>query len=494
MTTTNRKWWILFTMCLLTVMLNFDATAVNLAIPKIAWKFHANLASMQWVINGFVLFGALLQIVGGRLGDMYGHRRIFIIGTIMFIAFSVIAGVAYSEGVLIFARMGQGVALGIAYPMSIALTYAAFPREQHGVAMGFIMGTMGIWLGIGPTLGGVIIHYLGWRWIFYVNVPIGIFTIILTYIFCRPVQEIKKRHTLDYVGAAFLMLGLLGVIVALNESQQWGVNSSVFIVTMVIGVSSLVILYFWEKRQQHPIVNFSLFKQRNFLLNNLIRIIAQLVFIPVLFFIPIYLQNILGYTPLFAGAIMLYLTVIIALLALFAGKIVDKIGVRIPNALAMISFAVGCIFLYEISPTAHLAFLATGLIFIGIGTGISSVSTTVGALSPITMKQMGMATGILMTIIWVSCAIGVALMGLILAFSGKAMLLSEITIKQLALTPSQTNELIRIAQGMAPLATLPELTHIATNAFMHGFRVGILVLMLLSILGLMLTLPLKKVN
>jgi len=497
----NRKWWILFTMCLLTVMLNFDVTAVNLAIPKIAVDFHANLANMQWVINSFVLLSAMFQILGGRIGDTYGHRKIFVIGTIIFVIASMVAGVATTEWLLILARAGQGLALGLAYPMSIALTYNAFPREQHGVAMGFIMGTMGVWLGIGPTLGGIIIHYIGWRWIFYVNLPIGILTVVLTYIFCYPPKIPKQRESLDYLGASLLILGLLGIVFALNQSQEWGFYSTPFIVIMIAGLLCFVILYYLSKRKIHPIMDFELFKQRNFLLNNIIRIFAQLVFIPVLFFIPIYLQNILGHTPLVSGLFMLYLTVIIGLLSPFAGKFVDRVGFRIPNAISMLAFFIGCLLIYEVTPADTLMLLASGLIFVGVGTGISFVSTTAGALSPISTEKMGLATGILMTVVWVSCAIGISLMGAILALSSKAELLGNLAQKGILLPRVQMNELIRIAQGISPLASLktlinpsllPELTRITLSSFMHGFHLGFLVLMFLSILGLILCFLLKK--
>lgn len=498
---TSRKWWVLFTMCLLTAMLNFDATAVSLAIPRIASEFHASLASMQWVINAFILLSAMFQILGGRMGDLYGHRKMFVIGTVIFIIASMLAGITDSELVLIIARVGQGLALGLAYPMSIALTYDAFPKEQHGIAMGFIMGTMGIWLGIGPTLGGIIIHYVGWRWIFYVNVPIGIITILLAYIFCPPAKGVKERQSLDYLGASFLMLGLFGVVLALNQSQEWGFDSVAFLVTLIAGLLSFVVLYYITKRKQHPIMRFDLFVERNFLINSLIRIVAQLVFIPILFFVPIYLQNIRGDTPLVSGLFMLYLTVIVGLLSPFAGKIVDRVGVRIPNAISMLGFIIGCILIYKISPDTSIGFLAAGLACIGVGTAISFVSTTAGALSPVSMEKMGMATGVFMTIVWVSCAIGVSLMGAILALSSKVMLLSEIAQKGISLTTAQADELIRVARGVSPLSELKnfiahpllfELTQVASNSFIHGFRLGLLVLLLFSILALILSFVLKK--
>ena len=497
----NHKWLLLLTTCLLTVMLNFDATAVNLAVPVIAHQMDAKLATMQWVINAFVLMSAIFQIIGGRSGDLYGHRRIYVIGTIIFVLSSVFAGFATNDWWLILGRIGQGFALGIAYPMTIVLILNTFPQNQHGTAIGVLMGTMGVSLAIGPTLGGVIMHYLSWRWIFLVNLPIGIVTVICTYLFCKPDPVKTHSETLDYRGALFLLLGLGGVILALNQSEEWGVGSSAFLSTLIIGLIALFILFFVEKNRANRLIDFTLFKIRNYALNSLIRMIAQMVFLPVLFFIPIYLQNFLGYSPLYTGAIMLACTIVVGVLSPFAGTIVDKLGFKIPNVIAMVAFSIGCYLLSDLGTQINFPLLFWGLGLIGLGSGISFVSSTSGALSAVKPEQMGMATGVFYTIAWGACALGITIYGMIAAFISKASLIFHIQQQNLVETHAQLNALIRVARGLSPADHLkayfssinyPSAVDLSHIAYEHAFHAGFMFLCLISIVGILLSCLTKK--
>lgn len=497
-----RKWWVLFTMCLLTLMFNFDVTAVNLAIPEISQEFHANLVNMQWVINAFVLLSAMFQILGGRAGDMWGHRRIFIVGTIIFVLASIFAASAHNNLMLIMARVFQGFSIGIAYPMTILLVYDAFPLEEQPVALGWIMGTMGIALAIGPTLGGLIVHYIGWRWIFWVNAPIGALAIALTFWFCRK-DAVKEQQKIDYKGAALLMLGLLGIILALNQLQQWGFRFVPFWLVFLGGLLFLAILYFVERRKANPIIDFNLFSIKNYTLYNLIRIVSQVVFVPILFFIPVYLQNISGYSVLSAGLIMLYLTVVVGVLSPIAGKWTAKWGAKSLTMISMIAFAIACFLLMLIGAQPNHFILAAALILVGIGTGISFVSTTAGALAEVSPEKRGVAMGIFLTVAFASCALGVALLGTLIAMNAQSWLTAALTKGNILLSAVQAQELERVAHGVASPAALqgvvspellPTVSDLGKAAFMHGFHIAMLVFALISVLGLILTFVTRQVN
>ena len=497
MNTTTTKWWVLFTMCLLTVMLNFDVTAVNLAIPEISKEFHATLANMQWVINAFVLVSAVFQIIAGRAGDLWGHRRLFIVGVIIFIVSSLVAGAAHTTLLLIMARAGQGLALGIAYPMTIALIYAAFPPAQRVLAVGYVMGTMGISLASGPLLGGLIVYYVGWRWIFLVNVPIGLLTIFLAYLFCKRDISAIERQKMDYVGGVLLTLGLTSVVLALNEVQQWGWSSPIFITTFLVGLLVLVILFLVERKCRDPLIDFNLFRLRSYVIYNLIRVIAQVIFIPILFFIPIYLQNIAQYDAVTAGLIMLFLTLVIGVLAPLAGKWVGEQNVRLPTVVALLAFMVGCLLLTQLTPTPRFILLASALIFIGIGTSLSFVSTLAGAMQSITLEKTGLAMGIFLTIVFASCAVGVALFGTILVSSSHAWLLTATSQAGLHFNAAEWHEINRIARGvesvqkiknyLQPGVDLAAVTNLAKAAFIHGFRTAMGIFSFIAVAGLALT-------
>jgi len=497
-----RKWWILSSMCLLTVMLNIDITGINLAIPVIAHEFHASLTDMQWVINAFVLVSAMFQIFGGRLGDTYGQKKIFLIGTTIFIIGSAGAGLSYNEITLVSFRAVQGFALGIAYPMTIALTFAAFPKEKQGFALSFIVATMGISLAIGPPFGGFLVDTIGWRWIFYVNIPIGILCFIIAYIFCLPKGD-GKVPPIDYKGTAFLALGLLGVLLAVNQLQSWGIRSYAFWISLLLGIFLLLLLYFVEKKQVAPIISFQLLKIRNFLLNNVIRIIVQLVFISVLFFFPLFLQNIAGYRPLHSGILLLFLTVVIGVLSPIAGKWVDRIGEKIPNILSMSLFAIAFFLFYFLTADPNLIVLGVGLLLVGIATGITFVSTVTGSVFVASEKEKGVASGMIFTSAWFGCALGIALMGAILSFASKSYLLKQLAHMQGSFSTTQTAMLERVSKGISSYKVLQDhfssesvaqVTEIARNAFVHGLHISMLVWMFFSIFGVLLSLALKKAD
>jgi len=494
----EKKWWILLSMCLLTVMLNIDATAINIAIPVMAREFQASLASMQWVINAYVLLAAMFQILGGKMGDTYGHKKIFLWGTALFVFSSAGAGISTSEQMLITFRVLQGLALGVAYPMTIAITFATFSKKQQALAMSFIIATMGISLSMGPPIGGLFVNYIGWRWIFFVNVPIGLIAIYLAAAFC-PKEKDLSRKKIDYRGAALLVLGLFGVVLAWNQVQNWGFSSWLFWFSFVVGLGFLTTLYFSEKKEKHPIINFKLFKIRNFLFNNIIRLIAQLVFIPVLFFVPIYLQNIAGYHALYSGMVMLFLTVIIGVLSPIAGKWIDSVGDRVPNVVSMLLFTIGCAFMSHLERVPEMYVLGIGLLFIGIATGINFVSTTTGSVSVVPQDKQGEASGIIFTTAWFGCALGVALMGLIVAMVGNDFLWFQVA--DMNLTSEQMGIIDRVSKGMASFRVIPQyfsadavrrVTMIATESFMVGFRMSMLILMSCSFVGLVLAVFLKK--
>lgn len=490
------KWLVLAVMSLLTVMLNIDATAVNIAIPVISHDFHAKLSNMQWVISAFVLLSSVLQILGGRLGDLFGHRRLFNVGTILFMVGSLVAALSLSSGLLITGRVIQGISLGLAYPMTIVIAYSVFPKEEHGTVMGVIMGVMGFSLALGPTIGGAIIEVASWRWIFYINLPIGLLTIILSYLYCPKDQPSGTVADLDLPGAFFLIVGLVGVILAINQSQNWGLLSPLFLSVLAAGITCLLILYFVEKNKPNPLMAFNIFCSKAFSLHSAIRVISQCVFIPVLFFIPLYLVNVIEFSPLKSGLIVLVLTIVIAISSPLCGKWVDRSGDKLPTVISMLLFAVGSALLAVMPLQPNYVLLCSGLVLVGLGCGVSFVSTTTGALRDTKPEQAGVATGIFFTIAWGSCALGIAVSGAILALVSEHYLMAKLSAHSLLSQP-QLAELIRVARGLSPSSVLHDdfsanLIAVTHQAFISGFHAVMWTLAASSLLGFFLALQLDK--
>jgi EmrB/QacA subfamily drug resistance transporter len=495
----TNKWLVLAIMCLLTVMLNIDATAVNLAIPVISHQFHAQLSTMQWVLNLFLLAAAMLQIIGGRLGDVLGHAKIFNYGTLLFVVASAMCGFSHGPALLLTGRLLQGIALGLAYPMTLAIVFRIFPKSQYGTAMGVIMGIMGISLAIGPTIGGAFVEYSTWNWIFFINIPIGLLSLFLSWRYC-PIDKVAGQlKDIDYRGAAVLILGLLGIILSLNQVQNWGFDSGAFIGIFVAGIFFIALLAWLEKRTKNPIMNFSLFKIKDFSLYNIIRIMSQVVFLPLLFFIPLFLVNIVLMTPLTAGVVMLAMTIVVGVSSPIAGRWVDKSGPKVPTLVSFVFMAVGCYLFTLLHPEPQMSLLTIGLILNGIGCGISFTSTTTGGLSPVPQEQAGVATGVYFTVIWTSCAFAVAISGTILAFVSKSALAMHLLQHAgTSFSSSQVDLLTRTSRGLVPVSALSHFflpQHLATvmagvkNAFIAGFHGLNWALVIVAIIGFVATLP-----
>lgn len=498
----SNKWWVLIAMCLLTAIVNIDVAGLNVAIPTIAQEFHANLPSMQWVINIYVLMSASFQILGGRLGDAFGHKKLYLIGCAAFVLGSLGAGFAINEATLIFFRTIQGISLGIAFPISVVLILEAFPKKQQSFAISFMVTTMGVCLALGPILGGLFVHYLTWRWIFYINIPIGLISLFLASIYCKSHEEVEKKN-IDYFGALLLVLGLVAIIIPLNQLQVWGFNSLKFWLFFVGGCLVLFTLYLTSRNKSDPIFEFKLFKIRNFSLNTLIRFTAQLTFIPVLFFIPLYLQNIVGMTAFNSGIMMLLLTVAIVIASPFVGKWVDKVGDRTPNLLAMSLYATGCFLFLFVNVNVNYPLFIIALALIGFGTAITFVSTVTGSMSQCEPKDHGIASGVFFTIAWLSCAVGVAVMGSILAMSGDGYLSGQLKDLSVTLTSKQAHMAQSVASGVTSFKDLSShfsskmLTNIielTRKSFVHGFKVAMFSFMFIALAGLVLSLFLKRIK
>lgn len=480
-------------MCLITVMLAIDATALNIAIPVIANEFYASLTAMQWVINAFFLLAAMIQILGGHLGDSYGHKKIFLINVLLFIVSSAGAGFSVDENMLIFFRALQGASVGITSPLSIVLIFEAFPEKEQSYARSFIVATMGIALAAGAPLGGIFVHTVGWRWIFFINIPIGLICYVLTQCFCREKKPVEKKP-IDKKAASLLVLSLFNISFALNQVQNWGFLSLPFLGYLGLGLLFLYFLYEREKHRADPLIDFSFFAKRRFFLNNMLRIIVQIAFLGILFFLPLYLQNASGETAIASGLTMLALTLVMALVSPFAGKWVDHEGEKRANisSMALLSLASFLFLFLDTPPNFYL--LGARLALFGIAIAIMYVSTTTGALAAVPERKLGAVSGLFFTIVWLSCALGVSFSGTAIAYASRSALQKELGQKEIELGEDQYKEAERAARGLLPIDALkdPPIQAAATSAFTAGIRANAWMFLTLCLVGLFLSFFLPK--
>jgi EmrB/QacA subfamily drug resistance transporter len=326
----NRKWWTLGAMCLSMFMIMLDSTVVNVALPSIQEDLGSTIDELEWMVNGYTLSFAALLVTGGRLGDIFGRRRVFTIGVVVFAASSATAGLAQSPEMLNASRIAEGIGGALMMPATLSIITDAFPVAERGKAIGTWAGISGLALSIGPLAGGFLTEQVSWRAIFYINVPIAVLAVLASSFAVRESRDEKAGRSIDYLGVVTLTIALVAVVLALIEGNEWGWGSARIIGLIATGAMSTALFLFIESRVTSPIVDFEFFRSRNFVGSNIVALIISFAMMGSFFYLAIYMQDLLGYSPLETGVRFLPTTVLIVLAAPVAGRVADRIGSRLP--------------------------------------------------------------------------------------------------------------------------------------------------------------------
>ena len=400
-------------------MIMLDTTIVNVAIPAMSAGLNTTLDQILWVLNAYILTYAVLLIVAGRLGDLYGQRLLFAIGLAIFTVASALCGLAQDANQLIAARVLQGVGGAALTPQTLAILTSLFPPERRGAAFGIWAGVAGLATLAGPTVGGAIVTYIDWRWIFYVNVPIGIAALVATFVIIPDLRP-GRSHGWDIVGVVLATGGLFGVVFGLIEGERfnWGeLASYVITIPEVIGtgVVLLVLFVIWERYQTEPLVPLALFEERNFAVANWIA--ASIAFGMMSLFLPIviYLQSVRGFSALTAGLTLAPMSLTSMVVAPFAGRTADRIGGKYILMVGIFVFAVGFGSLTFVAgpDSTWINFLVPAIVA-GAGMGMTFAPMTTVAMRNISPRMAGAASGVLNTTRQVGAAIGSAVVGALL--------------------------------------------------------------------------------
>jgi EmrB/QacA subfamily drug resistance transporter len=416
----GNPWIVLIVMSLGFFMTLLDLTIVNIAIPNMITKLHASLDGVLWVINAYALVLAVLLITAGRLGDLLGQRRMFIVGVIVFTLASAACGFSPSVGWLVGFRVVQGVGAAVLLPQTLAILTTVFPPERRGAAFGIWGAVAGVATIAGPTLGGLLVSAFDWRYIFFINVPIGALVILLG-IFLVPDVRIGARHRLDVPGVLLATLALLAICYGLVEGQKysWGHITSFISIPLVIaaGVVLLGVFLLVQARSQdrEPLVPFALFRERNFSLMNWVSGVLSIGMMGIFLPFTIYLQSALGFSALKAGLTMAPASVISMFVAPVAGRMTDRIGGKYILFSGLMLFAIGFGLTAAIA-TTHSTwqdFIPT-LAIAGVGMGCTFAPMTTIAMRNVEPRVAGAASGMINTIRQVGAVIGTAAVGALL--------------------------------------------------------------------------------
>lgn len=437
------KWLVFAILAIGIFMATLDSSIVNISLPTIAHFFGVPLnGAVEWVIIAYLVVTAGVLLTVGRLADMIGRKPIWVAGLIIFTGGSAICGASVSLTMLIAARALQGLGGAFIMAISPAMLTSAFPPTERGRALGMNAVIVALGVSVGPTLGGIITENFTWRWIFYVNVPLGVIGIIASLRFLRE-SGITGRGRFDPLGALLLAVGLVGLTLGLSFGQEWGWNSPGLISTLVISVLGFGGLVLVERRASNPIIVGILLRSRVFLSANISLILSFLALFAVSFMLPFYLEELRGYTTLQAGFLLTPLPLTIAVIAPFSGILADRFGTR---WLASIGLGIACIGLILISQlNAHSSTfdIIWRLVFTGVGQALFQSPNNSALMGAAPREHQGSAAGYLATGRVVGQSVSVALAGAIFTSLGGATAGALLVANQFrhTLSPAQASQL-----------------------------------------------------
>lgn len=414
------KWAVLSIVAIGVFMGTLDSSIVNISLPAIARDFHVPLnGAIEWVVIAYLVANAALLLTAGRITDMFGRKAIWIIGLVIFTGGSALCGAAPSLGLLIAFRTLQGIGGALLFATSPAMLTTAFPARERGRALGLNAVIVALGVSVGPPLGGFITALLSWRWIFYVNVPIGIIGIVLS---LRVLTERLHRNPgrSDPLGALLLAVGLASLTAGLSFGQELGWNSLMLIGLLVIAVVTIVALPFVENRVANPIIELPLLRNRVFLSANMSLVLNFLALFAVSFIMPFYLEELRKFPIGLAGLLLTPLPLTIALIAPLSGSLADRIGTRWLAASGLLIACIGLVLLGSLNAQSSIFDIVWRLVFTGVGQAIFQSPNNSALLGSAPLEQRGSASGFLATGRVMGQSVSVALAGAIFVGLGGA--------------------------------------------------------------------------
>jgi EmrB/QacA subfamily drug resistance transporter len=411
----NRKWWTLAAVAFGLFMIMLDNTVVNVALPTIGRDFDTGLSELEWVVNGYALTFGVLMLTGGKLADLLGRRRIFIVGLAIFTLASLACGLATSAEFLIGARVVQGVGSALMNPATLSIIIATFPPRQRGMAIGIWAGVSAMALAIGPLLGGLITDHIHWSWVFFINVPVGILAIVVARLVIDESRDTSAVQRLDLPGLATSAVGLFALTYGLIEANKHGWTSPLILSLFAIAAASLVGFIVLEQRQRVPMLDLSLFRNPTFAGANAVMMLVGLAMFGVFLFVTLYMQNVLGYSPTQAGAAFLPMTILIVLLAPIAGKLSDRIGSRWLMGTGMALVSLSLLLDSRFDAASNFWDILPPLLIGGAGMGLAMTPTTAAAMGSVPVDKAGVGSAVLNSMRQVGGSLGIAILGAIIA-------------------------------------------------------------------------------
>jgi EmrB/QacA subfamily drug resistance transporter len=378
------------------VVIANDFSAINVALPTMEQDFDTNINTIQWVVNAYALTFGVMIVTGGRLADMFGRRRAFFLGTAIFATMSAAGGAAPNESILIATRALMGIGGALMWPAILGMTFAILPEEKAGLAGGIILGAAGLGNALGPLIGGVLTDLASWRWIFFLNVPIAIFAVLVTYYLVHVEEPENADHKLDYPGIAAISVGLVSLLIALDQVDDWGWGDPRVI--GLLALSAVLIMAFVpiERRaDRHALIPREVMRNRSFSASCVAILFMSATFFAALLYLPQFMQKQLGYSPLEAGVGVLPFLATFACVSFLAGPLYDRVGAKRLAVLGAACITVAPFLFSLVDAGSGYSSLVVGMVVLGVGVGSFYPTATTAGVTSVDSSQTSLAGGII---------------------------------------------------------------------------------------------------
>lgn len=383
-------------MAVAVIVIANDFSAINVALPTMEEDFDTDINTIQWVVNAYALTFGVMIVTGGRLADMFGRRNAFFVGTAIFASMSALGGAAQSEAWLIACRVLMGIGGALMWPAILGMTFAILPAEKAGLAGGIVLGAAGLGNALGPLIGGVLTDALSWRWIFFLNVPISVFAVLVTYYLVRVKEPEVADQRIDYPGIAVLSIGLVSLLIALDQVSDWGWGDPRVIGLLALAAILIAAFVPVERRAgSHALVPREVMRNRSFTASCVAILFMSATFFASLLYLPQFMEHQFGYSALEAGVGILPFLGVFALVSFIAGPLYNRVGAK-PLAV----FGAGCItaapFLFSmVDADSGYDSLILGMVVLGTGIGSFYPTATTAGVTSVDESQTSLAGGII---------------------------------------------------------------------------------------------------
>ncbi len=373
-----------------------DFSAINVAIPTMEKDFHTNVNTIQWVVNAYALTFGVMIVTGGRLADMFGRRRAFFLGTAIFASMSALGGAAQTETWLIVTRVVMGIGGALMWPAILGMTFELLPADKAGLAGGIILGAAGLGNAIGPLIGGVLTDALSWRWIFFLNVPIAAFAVLVTYYLVKVKEPEAAEQRIDYPGISTISIGLVSLLVALDQVDDWGWGDPRVVAMLALAAILIVAFVRIERRGgMNALIPRAVMSNESFRASCVAITLMSATFFAALLYLPQFMQKHLDYSPLEAGVGVLPFLATFALVSFIAGPLYNRVGAKPLAAVGAACITIAPFLFSQVTESSGYAALVPGMFVLGIGIGSFYPTATTAGVTSVDESQSSLAGGIL---------------------------------------------------------------------------------------------------